>query len=204
MNRLAANWMLFMASAKKGRLPSAYKEVEYLESTGTQYLNLNFTMDSDKSYTLDFIMTEYGRLAFGSRYGTTNRTFVFNTGSEGVYTASYGNERKNIGAVDNLRHTVSVIDRVLTFDGTIINTFSATIFTAYTCYLFAATQQTSLQTPAALKVFSCKIWDSGTLIRDLVPCYRKSDNKPGMYDLVNKVFYTNSGTGEFLLPGGNL
>lgn len=29
------------------------------------------------------------------------------------------------------------------------------------------------------------------------PVYRKADNKPGMYDLVNGVFYTNQGTGEF-------
>jgi len=30
------------------------------------------------------------------------------------------------------------------------------------------------------------------------PCYRKSDNKPGMYDLTNGVFYTNAGSGEFI------
>ena len=26
----------------------------------------------------------------------------------------------------------------------------------------------------------------------LIPCYRKSDNKPGMYDVINDIFYTNS------------
>ena len=31
-----------------------------------------------------------------------------------------------------------------------------------------------------------------------IPCYRKSDNKPGLYDTVTKEFYTNQGTGEFL------
>lgn len=30
------------------------------------------------------------------------------------------------------------------------------------------------------------------------PCYRKSDNKPGMYDIVSGQFFTNQGTGEFL------
>ena len=43
-----------------------------------------------------------------------------------------------------------------------------------------------------------KIWDgSNTLIRDLVPCIRNSDGKPGMYDRVNNTFYTNAGSGEF-------
>lgn len=39
--------------------------------------------------------------------------------------------------------------------------------------------------------------ENGTPIREFIPCYRKADNKPGMYDIVNNVFYTNAGTGEF-------
>ena len=37
------------------------------------------------------------------------------------------------------------------------------------------------------------------MVRDLIPCYRKVDNVAGMYDLVNDVFYTNEGTGEFII-----
>jgi len=44
-----------------------------------------------------------------------------------------------------------------------------------------------------------KIYDNGTLVRNMIPCYRRSDLKPGMYDTVNNVFYTNSGSGEFIL-----
>ena len=35
------------------------------------------------------------------------------------------------------------------------------------------------------------------MVRYFIPCYRKSDNEPGMYDLVNNVFYTNAGSGTF-------
>lgn len=34
---------------------------------------------------------------------------------------------------------------------------------------------------------------------ELIPCYRKSDLEPGMYDRVNYVFYTNTGTGSFIV-----
>ena len=47
------------------------------------------------------------------------------------------------------------------------------------------------------KIYACKIWDNEVLIRDLIPCYRISDNVIGLYDIVNDVFYTNSGTGTF-------
>lgn len=46
-------------------------------------------------------------------------------------------------------------------------------------------------------IYSCKIYQNDNLVRDLIPCYRKSDYKPGLYDLVNDVFYTNVGSGEF-------
>ena len=39
------------------------------------------------------------------------------------------------------------------------------------------------------KMFDFKVYDNGTLIRDLVPCKRDSDNMAGCYDLVNDVFY---------------
>ena len=42
-----------------------------------------------------------------------------------------------------------------------------------------------------------KIYENDTLVRDLVPCYRKSDAEIWMYDLVNDQFYTNSWTGTF-------
>lgn len=49
----------------------------------------------------------------------------------------------------------------------------------------------------AYKIYYCKIWDNSVLIRDFVPCYRKSDNEIWMYDLVNDQFYTNSGSWVF-------
>ncbi len=46
-------------------------------------------------------------------------------------------------------------------------------------------------------LYSAKITVDGVLERDFVPCYRKSDDEIGMYDLVNDIFYTNQGTGTF-------
>jgi hypothetical protein len=38
---------------------------------------------------------------------------------------------------------------------------------------------------------------TGTLVCDLIPCYRKSDGVIGMYDLVRGLFLTNAGSGSF-------
>ena len=48
------------------------------------------------------------------------------------------------------------------------------------------------------KVYYCNMSNtSWTLVRRFLPCYRKSDNVIWMYDVVGKQFYTNAGTGEF-------
>ena len=53
----------------------------------------------------------------------------------------------------------------------------------------------------SFKFYNCKLWDNGILIRNFIPVVRKSDSKPGMYDRVNDVFYTNQGTGaDFTYP----
>lgn len=42
-----------------------------------------------------------------------------------------------------------------------------------------------------------KIWVSSQLLRHFIPYYHKIDNVIRMYDIINKQFYTNSGTNSF-------
>ena len=47
-------------------------------------------------------------------------------------------------------------------------------------------------------LYSLKIWNGGTPMRDFVPARRESDNAVGLYDLVGDAFYANSGSGAFI------
>lgn len=58
-------------------------------------------------------------------------------------------------------------------------------------------QIVKMQEGMQLYHFRAQAYD-GTLIRDMYPCYMKSDSLiVGMYDLVSTTFYGNSGTGYF-------
>lgn len=50
------------------------------------------------------------------------------------------------------------------------------------------------------KWYYFRIYDGSTLIRNYVPCYRKSDNKVGFYDTVNHTFNPSIGSTDFILP----
>lgn len=63
--------------------------------------------------------------------------------------------------------------------------------------LFCRNTDTTPQGFGKFRIARCKIYDEHELERDFIPCYRKSDNVIGMYDLVYKEFYTNQGTGVF-------
>lgn len=48
----------------------------------------------------------------------------------------------------------------------------------------------ALSSSSNLRIYYLKLFDDGNLVRDFVPVLREVDNKPGMLDLVNNVFYT--------------
>ena len=48
-----------------------------------------------------------------------------------------------------------------------------------------------------MRLYSCKIYDNGTLVRNFVPAKRNSDSVAGLYDTVNSVFYTSASSTAF-------
>jgi hypothetical protein len=69
----------------------------------------------------------------------------------------------------------------------------------YSAYLFKGNGPNVTTSTFEGKISNVKITEGTTIVRNMYPCYRKSDMKPGMYDTVNGVFYINAGSGEFIL-----
>ena len=70
--------------------------------------------------------------------------------------------------------------------------------TPFSIYLFDSNQDWGHWYCKGVRLDAAKIYSGDTLLRDYCAAMRLSDNKPGMYDFVNGVFYTNAGNGEFL------
>lgn len=180
-------------------LPSAYKEVEYLEigSSAGPYINIAYNLNSLCEFEVKSQYTStpnsnswlFGAYVSGKQTNlgyTQSRIYIQTGGSNVTFTldtlqhvyaskqnAFYCDGVAQTGAVPNWANTVTVPARLFYIgDGSYSNN---------------------------CRMYYCKIWDKGALVRDFVPCYRKADNKPGMYDKVNDVFYTNDGSGEFTL-----
>ena len=72
--------------------------------------------------------------------------------------------------------------------------------TVHSVLLFSRWYNATVDKKSTIRLYSF-LWErNNNKIQNLIPCYRITDNKPGMYDLVSRTFFTNAGTGEFAIP----
>lgn len=206
----------------KSLLPSEYQQVEYLESSGTQYINTGVYVTPDYTIEVEFLLAQRKATwdtLFGTRNGSqarfTARWANSTNGKLGVHRSSakttnyesIDDSNATKSAVTSTWHTIKLAKREYTFDGVLRKTFSSTTNTAtfpYPIFLFALCNAGSPADYGYFRITQAKIWDNNDmLVREYIPCYRKSDKVAGMYDVVNGVFYTNKGSGSFKL-GGNV
>ena len=189
-------------------LPSGYRQLEYIQATGTQYILTNIT-----GYN------EHWKWFFSVRYT-----------SGSILTHGQYNQNANNDRIMSLIGSVSVngfnrFDYVCGGSYTVTPTFSPIsdwcdvyedyshveineLSYALTKYTKTSYKQLMLfahyfgSTNWAFSQGQCRrviVYDNNDNAKlDGYPALRISDSKPGLYDTVNDQFYTNQGTGEFL------
>ena len=189
--------------AKSSLLPSEFQEVEYIESTGTQYIDtgiiptINTSMDielaittNDVNWSGSVLDANRGWFAVGG-YNLNSLVAIFSVSSRaGILDYPFDTNFHKFFISNGLQK----IDNI-----TSNNTISNYNGTMPSIYLLGEHYTWSANPPLVghQKIKYCKLFDNNLLVKNFIPCYRESDNKPGLYDLVNNEFYTNQGTGDF-------
>ena len=190
------------------RLPSTYQEVERIQSSWTQYIDTWKTVSGDVKADYTYMPKE----TVTSSTAWWLLVFIDNDrrnnwfGSSNTYTYYGGNTSNNEGyTVWTLQQDVLCHDIVAkswcsrTLNWTTVSYVPSSSYPSptWTLKLFVSQRAGSITNYWKTRMYSFKRWDSWVLTQDLIPCYRKSDNVIGLYDLVNNQFYTNSWTGTF-------
>ena len=183
-------------------LTNVYTEVEYIESSGTQYIDKQVLSSANVEINVAFSIldTSYkNNYIFGVYDGNYNRMqykYVFPNfcGYGDVYDYNV-----LISDIDTNKHTINLKNGVFTLDEHVIKTINTNNFQSSSSNIFLASINSSgiANRLSSIRIYDCQIYNNSVLIRDFIPCYRNSDNEVGLYDLVNNVFYTNQGTGSF-------
>jgi hypothetical protein len=187
--------------------------VEYIESTGTQYINLGY-ISPERAKTLRFVADMSIDTASGYRLcgsGSYNRQLYFGFSSSGTFAYGPGNVDAAVGGYGKVgikyHYDYDALNGsyVVSENGTIVASkqFEFSGYTGANFYLFCYAGANEV--PTALwsgKIYSFLVYENNALIQHLRPCLM--GNTPCMYDMVEGKYYMNVGGGEFIAGGMNV
>ena len=183
-----------------------YQDLEYLESSGTQYINTGIV---PKNTTI----VEVKETAINTETNNTNgwgssgnqEAFLWRIVGNSITICSVSSNWSEISmgqSALNTTHILYLKSGLQTMDGVTYgtSTIGSTATSGQTLYLYALhTEWGSGIQYAKTRIHYCKIWDGDTLVRDFIPVKRLSDGVIGLYDKVNNTLYTNNGSGIFAI-----
>ena len=186
-------------------LPSGYTQLEYIESTGTQYINTEFKPKNSTKVMMDFqVMTQpkSHQIIFGERtsYSGTDQFVLGYTGhkSPAVWRSDFGSSQVSFPSTVlwSTRMTAVRNGPDCTLNGTAVKNSSAVFSSTHNLFLLANNDNETAAGHISAKLFSCQIFDGDVRARSFVPC-KNASGAVGLYDTVEGQFYANAGTGTF-------
>jgi hypothetical protein len=183
-------------------IPPEYQQVEYLESTGTQYIELNIPHHDE--WMIKFLTSTWNKNqhVFGNSKTILYQDYVNDFFHYTGYT--WNTNYIKVGELDTnhiYQYSVKQISSSSAqkdFNGVLSEIPHKDLFQEGLYRLFHSIWPgTAGKWEGNIYEFYTKSQGNETL--HLIPCFRKSDDEVGMYDLVSGKFYTNAGTGEFIV-----
>lgn len=180
-----------------------YTKLEYIESSGTQYIDTGFKPNQNTIVEFEISSNESNKGYFGC-----NGTIRDDNENVGLVlyeeNAKYKYKYSYTGQLTTIRHgSKDVIlmnkNKLIINDNeavTINNPGTVDFESIYNAYIFGWNQAGTLRNPCSMKLYYCKIYDNNTLIRDFIPVLN-AENVACLYDKVSKTYFYNQGTGSF-------
>ena len=188
-------------------VPTGFTRLEYIESTGTQYIDTGYRPTARTRVVIDMHATSsptVGTLIFGSiGPGGAQATLTYNVymmvSPTAIRTDYFGN--MVFGTItNNLQRMVIDKDKNVTkVQG--FEFVSPEVEPEAACpgnlFIFALNHDGTPMLYCSYKLYSFAMYDDGVLLRSYIPCQR-ADGAVGLYDEVSGQFFGNAGTGAFV------
>ena len=203
---------------KKKILPAEYQQVEYIESSGTQWIDTMIVPSNVTNFKILIEMqgTNVGRNGCqrynykGTNYWCLAPNFGFvndvsiqcGPGATEALVDSNSTTQRHIYGID-VQELKYIYDSNQIKNNNISNINAIDSF-----FIFASNYNESAQYFNSSKLYNCKIYNGDLIIKCFIPCYSKTtvtdvdgiqrqEGTVGLYDTVEGKFYTNKGTGSF-------
>lgn len=202
-------------SNRRSELPDTFNQVEYLKSTGTQYIVLNDILSQIPIYVKSRLSFQVEGKTFLSAYknGDSTSRFYLISFVNNYIACRIGN---NTWAEISKPTVLPEIDKIYEIEtdisygsgGSIIASCKYEDGKKSEVYNSATVSGVSGQplnlfvlaadgTKSSVTLYDIIIKSGNSIIFDGIPCVRKSDGKTGLYNAINDTFYANAVSTEF-------
>ena len=200
---------LMMASKKKGILPSGYTLLDYIKSTGTQYIDLGITPSDDMEFEIDYqSLAPRATKLFGCEATSKSLFDAYNVGKGGAtirafaHSGIHGGSLTSITTIAGQKTSLKLVIKNRTYsvyvNGELVSTSPAAgTVPNLNIFLFASNSKGSADGRGSQIIYACRVKKSGELVGAFLPCIDPS-GKIGMCDTVSNAFFGNAGTGTFV------
>ena len=180
-------------------LPIGYKECKYIESTGTQYIDLGIKGNQDSRIDLKIQPTNVQARAaifgyFGANYSSY---YVYSSNPDKSFQIGYKHFSDSNVAIKTIIYNISNEKNIFNINEYEYSLPSITENFETGSNLLLFNMSGGNYTGLPMKLYSFKLYNNTDLIRDYIPVI-DSSSRPCLYDKVEKKCYYNQGTGEFL------
>ena len=172
-----------------------YQRVNYVQSNGTQRIVTNIIPTNTTGMMLEVqSQNTSSDLVLAGSKGSGNRFWIGNLNGK-VYLGWAGTYYQPSESIDanivsnfklNYMNNRKLISNNNTFRSDIVDLGSQ----GQPIYIFCGNNGGSPSYYSSIKLYSLEITEESDIIATYVPCYRKSDTKPGLCDLVSGEFLT--------------
>lgn len=188
---------------KSSILPPGARWVEYLESTGTQWIDTGVLASTNTSCTIKAVWTSYGVSSLiGTRSSSKTLYELLGQQHDGQLYYQYGNgvPSTSFAPYTGRLITYKTVKNLLYIDDVLVlNVTPSTFINTYPLALFALNKIGVVERFAKAKVYYTDIYEDALIVRQFRPIAIGTTGY--MLDLVSGEYlpYGNKGTGDFVI-----
>lgn len=195
-----------------GALPAGYTPLEFLQSSGGQYIDTGLHVDNGSVMSVDCEYDSAAVASNGAVFGAQNGGVYqdragwseFAAGTHGWVFWGWLSVDQTIPSAPNERHRVELSQTGLYYNGVKLRDVDQGSFTtSWTCWLFARNRHDVTVEKYRGKIYAFTFVQGGKSKLDFIPCV-DGKGEPCMFDRVSLQPYRNLGTGAFIAGIGTV
>ena len=186
----------------------SYQIGNYVESSGTQYIDTNMLINGNYTIEAEVNPLNTGGFFYWGTGGynpisTAYNLWPVNSSGSSKWDTAYFTFYYSSLIANEFNKIIQNKDGVYINGGLVRSYVGGVNPSPYTMWLFKGNSNNVTQdsyNSGSIQIKRFKLYnENNKLVLSLLPTTRMSDNVVGMYDTISNIFFTNSGTGDFII-----